>query len=72
MSSMFAPKGDIATFTGERTKEAQAKALAQQGVKYGVNPRGEILVLRSEIEQRITTASPQRKQRGHNFAALTK
>lgn len=70
MVSMFAPKCDIATFTGERTKEEQARQLASRGIDFHVNPKGDIIVLRSDIENKIRTSRPDRKQKGHNFAAI--
>lgn len=51
MTAMFAAKSDITMLTGKRTREEQSAELAKKGITFDLNSRGDILVLRSTIEQ---------------------
>lgn len=69
--SMFVAREDIRRYTGARTRDDQAKVLSQKGISFDVNPKGDILVLRSVFEQRLGGKNRSRA-RVHNIEALRK
>lgn len=71
MTTMFAAKSDITMLTGKRTREEQSAELAKKGITFDLNSRGDILVLRSTIEQAMTGRKI-RNVRGHNIGALAR
>lgn len=67
--SMFAAKTDIKQFTGKRNRDDQTAELSRRGVRFSINSCGDILVLRSTLEEAVTgkTAKPANR---HNIGAL--
>ena len=68
--SLFVAKSDITRYTGKRKRDEQVQELARKGIKYDLNSRGELIVLRSEIERILAKPADKAPRRGHNFGAL--
>lgn len=67
--SLFVQKRDIAAFTGKRTREDQSEELSRRGVRFTINSCGDIIVLRSSLEE-VVTGKSARPARRHNIEAL--
>ena len=67
--SLFVQKRDIAAFTGKRTREDQCAELSRRGVRFTVNSCGDIIALRSSLEEAVT-GKPAKPANRHNIEAL--
>jgi hypothetical protein len=67
--SLFVQKRDIAAFTGKRSREDQSAELSRRGVRFTINSCGDIIILRSTLEE-VVTGKTTKPARRHNIEAL--